>query len=64
MVLGQKWSRMEVGRKDDSELNVGKKDVAREKTSHEPTGKIKWTELSIFSEFYTFVKHVFHLDKH
>lgn len=31
MVQSQKWNRMEVERKDDSELNVGKKDVAREK---------------------------------
>lgn len=39
MVLSQKWSRVEVGRKDDSELNVGKKDVAREKKHMNPQGK-------------------------
>lgn len=51
MVLSQKWSGMEVERMDDGELNADKKDVAREKKPHEPTGKIKWTELSIFTEF-------------
>lgn len=38
-VPSQKWSGLEAGWKDNSELNVGKKGVARERKHRKPQGK-------------------------